>query len=153
MFWNKTNLEEKKEETIENRIIDLLKLNSSKIDIWYNRYYKSLSSDKWFKECWTLNINSKWIIFCIWYMQEYSGEENIFLFEDSNNTNDVELDVNKADEIKNTAEEKIKRDFIKKLFPVDPDITKMMSDVEEIQDSKEQIDFILKRIQWIKEKY
>lgn len=71
----------------------------------------------------------------------------IFLFEDSNPENDIELDLSKALGIKKAAEERIKRDFIKKLFPVDPEVSKMMSDVEEIQDSKEQVDFILKRIQ------
>lgn len=52
--------------------------------------------------------------------------------------------------IKESVEEKIKTDFMKKLFPVDPEISKMMSNVEQIQDYKEQIDFITKEIHKIK---
>ena len=155
MFWNNKILEEKKEETLENRIIDLINLNSTKINIWYNRLFEAIAWWKtYFDDCWTLSIQTKKEDFCIGYMfHKYDWINRIVLFEDENIANDIELDISMANKIKQAAEERIKRDFIKKLFPVDPEITKIMSDVEEIQDSKEQVDYILNRIQWIKSKY
>ena len=148
MFWNKEILEEKKEETLENRIIDLINLNSSKVDIGYNRYWNELSPNKTsYQEAWIVKIQANSKQFNLGYMEDWNDKASFFLFEDDNSANDVALDITMRNAIKNSAEERIKRDFIKKLFPIDPEITKMMSDVEEIQDSKEQVDYILKRIQ------
>ena len=151
MFWNKEIKKEPKPITLENRLIDLIELNDTEVEIGYDRYYPSISpKESSFQEAFTIIIKTKWTKYCIWYMESYIWKTRLVLFEDDNENNGVELDINMAIPIKESVEEKIKTDFMKKLFPVDPEISKMMSNVEQIQDYKEQIDFITKEIHKIK---
>lgn len=151
MLWSKEIKKQPKPITLENRLIDLIELNDTEVNIGYNKYYPPISpNNSSFEEGFIIQIKTKGTDYCIWYMKPYSWETRFVLFEDKDVSNDVELDINMAIPIKKAVEERIKTDFMKKLFPLDPEISKMMSNVEQIQDYKEQIDFITKEIHKIK---
>lgn len=60
MFWNKELKKESKDITLEERIIELINLNSTKVGIWYDKYYSSVSWWKtYFDDCWTIFIDTK----------------------------------------------------------------------------------------------
>lgn len=152
-FFSKSIMEENKEPSLENRIIDLINLNSSVVKISYGKFFTMIP---WwgggFEASWIIEILTPKNLFCLNYTRNYN-KSNLYFFEDSDKGSLVKLDISFTDKMLTCAEERIKNDFIKKIFPIDPAISKVMSDVQDIQDSKEQVDYILAKIQGIKNKY
>jgi len=120
MFWNK------KQETpsLETRIIDLMKLNWTEIEIGYNKYIPKYEERTWFHYSCTIHVWNKDNTFAIWYTKHNSATRLICVSE---NNQMVELNVSKWDDILSTAEEMVKNKFIKQMFPVDPEISKISS--------------------------
>lgn len=136
--------------SLENRIIDLLALNSTKVEIGYDRYYKAFTSESSFDKSWAVTIETPTDTFAVGYMKEYYWSPKMLFANKNLMTSQVSLDIEYAEKILSASEENLKSVFTKQLFPISPEIAQMMSNVETIQEWKSQVDYIMAEIQKIR---
>ena len=155
MFW--FFLGKPKIPTIEDRIIDIIGMKSSTVDIQYESSYTPYSY-KYFDNRVVITVSYMRRDFVLvkadktnyeWYIKDTE-----LAIIDVKEDLEVKISARRWEDILRASEEAIKNKILMRLYPIkSKELEKVFNDVTEIEEGKEQIEYITERIRKIRDNY